>query len=575
MAYVAGSPSCYFSYAIVSCMDTTHAERILLIGPPGSGKTTVGLRVARLLGWTWVDLDGLIATAEGRDIPTIFAQDGEERFRELEAGALSGALHNRLHVIATGGGIGERAENLALMRETGWVVSLSVRPETALARMRVELERRGAEPSETRPLLAGGDPLARLYALSEQRQAWYAHADDVIVTDDWDEMTVARRVVAGLVGRGLIAGEGAEPSTRRIATGSDQSYAAVVEWGCLATLARRFHDLRLPPRLHVIADANVAALYEPALMSGLVAAGFDPLVYRVPAGEGSKSREQLAAIHDWLAERRAERGEAVIALGGGVVCDLAGFAAATYLRGVPLVHVPTSLLAQVDASIGGKVAINHPRGKNLIGAFYQPRLVLSDPAALLTLPDRERVEGWAEVVKHGVALDAEYFARIERDAEELMRLRPAPATAAIAGSVALKAGIVESDERERDGGRRHLLNYGHTMGHAIEAVAGYGAWLHGEAVAVGMMVAARVGQRLGVTPDELVERQEALLRRLQLPVELRGLAADDLMRAALWDKKLSGGRVRWVLPTALGHASLFDDVPDEVVRGVLAACGAE
>ena len=556
-------------------MNTTHAERIILIGPPGSGKTTIAARVAVLLGWSWVDLDGLIANAEERDIPTIFAEDGEERFRDLEATALRGALHNRRLVLATGGGIGERAENLTLLREAGWVVSLSARPETALERMRRELERQGKEPGETRPLLAGDDPLARLYALSEQRHSWYARADDVIVTDEWDEMTVARRIVAGLAGRGLLAGEGAEPVTRQVTTGAGQAYDAVVAWGGLATLPRRLQELRLPPRLHVVADANVAALYEPALMAGLVAAGFDPLVYRVPAGESSKSREQLAAIHDWLAERRAERGEAVVVLGGGVVGDLAGFAAATYLRGVPLVHIPTSLLAQVDASIGGKVAINHPRGKNLIGAFYQPRLVLSDPAALLTMPQRERVEGWAEVIKHGVALDAEYFARIERDAEALLALRPAETTAAIAGSVALKAGIVEGDEREREGGRRHLLNYGHTIGHAIEAVAGYGAWLHGEAVAVGMMVAARVGQRLGVTPSDVVERQDALLRRLGLPVELRGLSADELMRAALWDKKLSSGRVRWVLPTTLGQASLYDDAPNEVVREALVACGAE
>src|SRR5262249_47554257 len=260
--------------------------------------------------------------------------------------------------------------------------------------------------------------------------------------------------------------------------------------------------------------------------------------------------------------RRAERSEAIVALGGGVLGDLAGFAAATYLRGLPLIHVPTSLLAQVDASIGGKTGINLPRGKNLIGAFYPPRLVLIDPAALRTLPARQRTEGWAEVIKHGVALDAEYFNLVEREADALLQLQPAALTAAIAGSVTIKAAVVEGDEREQEGGRRHLLNYGHTLGHAIEAVSGYGAWLHGEAVAIGMVAAARLGWRLGITPDEVVTRQEKLLKRFGLPVRADELSVSALVRAALWDKKVRGGRVRWVLPTAIGASTLIADVPE-------------
>ena len=555
-------------------MRTPAAQRVILIGPPGSGKTTVAARVAALLGWSWVDTDDLVRRADGRDVPTIFAQDGEERFRELESVALKKALRRRHAVVATGGGIGERAENLRLLRDAGWVVSLSVRPETALERIRTPHHEDGASPGDARPLLAGENPLRRLHDLAERRMAWYTQAATVIVTDDLTLEEVARRVVAALAGRGLLSSEGADAYTRQVMAGSPRAYDAVVAWGGIASLADHLRALDLPPRLHFVADAHVAALYESALMPRLIAQGFDPLVYRVPAGEESKSREQLAAIHDWLAERRAERREAVLALGGGVIGDLAGFAAATYLRGVPLIHVPTSLLAQVDASIGGKVAINHPRGKNLIGAFYQPCLVLSDPALLLTMPSRERTEGWAEVVKHGIALDASYLARIEQDAEKLAALRPVETTAAIAGSVAIKAAIVETDERERDGGRRHLLNYGHTIGHAIESVAGYGAWLHGEAVAVGMMVAARIGLRRGITPAEVVERQERLLRLLGLPVTANGLAVVELMRAALWDKKVSGGRVRWVLPTALGASSLYDDVPDDVVRDALIETGA-
>ncbi len=517
-----------------------------------------------------MDIDELIERMAGMTVPDIFSRDGEVRFRELESEALRAAGERRHAVIAAGAGVVERETNVALLRERGWVVALHARPETAYQRLAGE----GGPPAERRPMLGGNDPLGRMRMLYERRaQGYAAAASETIACDDLDEDSVARRIVAGLVARGLLAGAGAIEYTRHVRTTSGGSYDAIVAWGGLASLGARLRELGLPRRLHVMTDSDVATLYEPALMSGLIAAGFDPLLVRVPAGEASKSREQLNSLHDWLAERRAERGEAVLALGGGVVGDLAGFAAATYLRGLPLIQIPTSLLAQVDASIGGKVAINHPRAKNLIGAFYAPRLVLADPAALLTLPPRQRTEGWAEVVKHGVALDAAYFERLERDAPALLAQRPAEMTETIAGSVTIKAAVVEADEREGEGGRRHLLNYGHTIGHAIESVTGYGAWLHGEAVAVGMMVAARLGERLGITPADVVERQERLLLRLGLPVRADGLSTSSLLRAALWDKKVRGGRARWVLLQSLGSSAVYDNVPEDDVRAALVATG--
>lgn len=551
-------------------METRHVERIILIGPTGGGKTTAGRALAGLLGWRCVDTDNLVAAAAGCDIPTIFARDGEPRFRELECAALAEATEARRMVIATGGGIGDRAENVALMRARGWVVCLAAAPATALARLTREADEVGAR----RPMLAGGDPLERMRALHARRQGWYAAADHTITTDTLDADAVAARIVAEVVTRGLLAPDGAEERVTTIRTSAGDAYDAVVAWGGLATLAARLAERGLPCRVFVVADETVADLYWPALEASLRAGGFDPALYTVPPGEASKSRSQLDAIHDWLIERRAERGEAVIALGGGVVGDLAGFAAATYLRGVPLVQVPTSLLAQVDASIGGKVAIDHPRGKNLIGAFYPPRLVLADPSLLLTLPPRQLTEGWGEVVKHGVALDAAYYARIEEMSEALLRKEPDALTEVIAGSVAIKGAIVAGDEREREGGRRHLLNYGHTIAHAIETVAGYGAWLHGEAVAAGMVAEARLGARLGITPPELVARQDELLQRFGLPTHADGLSATALLRACLWDKKVRGGAVRWVLPTALGSARLVSDVSDGDVRAALLAVGA-
>jgi shikimate kinase/3-dehydroquinate synthase len=552
-------------------METRHVERIILIGPTGGGKTTAGRVLAGLLGWRFVDTDDLVAAAAGCDIPTIFARDGEPRFRDLECAALAEATEQRRTVIATGGGIGDRPENVALMRARGWVVCLAATPATALARLTREAD---DQVGARRPMLAGGDPLQRMRALHARRQGWYAAADHTITTDALEADGVATRIVAELVTRGLLAPAGAEERVTTIRTSTGDAYDAVVAWGGLATLAARLAERGLSPRVFVVADGAVADLYWPALEASLRAGGFEPSLHVVPPGEASKSRAQLDAIHNWLIERRAERGEAVIALGGGVVGDLAGFAAATYLRGVPLVQAPTSLLAQVDASIGGKVAIDHPRGKNLIGAFYPPRLVLADPTLLLTLPPRQLTEGWGEVVKHGVALDAVYCARIEEMSEALIRKDPAALTEIIAGSVAIKGAVVSGDEREREGGRRHLLNYGHTIAHAIETVAGYGAWLHGEAVAAGMAAEARLGARLGITPPELVARQDELLQRFGLPTHAGGLSATALLRACLWDKKVRGGAVRWVLPEALGAARLVSDVSDGDVRAALLAVGA-
>lgn len=552
-------------------MHTPYAERIILIGPSGSGKTTVAAALARLLGWPHLDVDALVEQQAGMTIAEIFAREGESRFRERESEALAEALAAPRAVIATGAGIVERAENLAAMSAAGWLVALSIALRIALRRM-LAATPPGGDPAAARPMLAGGDPLVRLRSLDARRRDAYAQADATYPTDGAGAELVAARIAADLAARGLLPPDGAESHVIPVHS-SAGDYEVVVSWGALATLAGRLRALGLAPRVHVVADETVAALYRPGLSATLTAAGFANEWYAFAAGEASKSRAEWARLTDLLAERRTERGEALIALGGGVTGDLAGFVAATYLRGLPLIQVPTSLLAQVDAAIGGKVAIDHPRGKNLIGAFYPPQLVIADPAALLTLPARQRTEGWAEVIKHGVALDAAYFASLEAHAEALLALRPREATEAVARSVALKAEIVSRDERES--GPRMLLNYGHTIAHAVETAAGYGEWLHGEAVAMGMAAEARLAERLGICDAALVARQDALLARFELPTRLPRLSVEALLHAALWDKKARGGRVRWALPTALGSATIVDDVPDETVRDVLVERGAE
>jgi 3-dehydroquinate synthase len=291
----------------------------------------------------------------------------------------------------------------------------------------------------------------------------------------------------------------------------------------------------------------------------------------VPAGEVSKSLPEAARLYGEFARRAVDRKTPVIAVGGGVVGDLAGFVAATYNRGLPLVMVPTTLLAMVDSSVGGKVGINLPEGKNLVGAFHQPAAVWIDTNVLDTLPDREYRSGLAEVVKYGVILDAELFAWLEANAEAVLRREPAAVVHSVARSCRLKADVVEKDEREETG-LRMVLNYGHTFAHAFESVGGYGSWLHGEAVAAGMACASRLAERRGLIPSDVTSRQVALLRRFGLPTERRmEWDTEALLSVMGRDKKNVGGRPRFILPTRLGHVAAFDGVPESQVREVLAA----
>jgi 3-dehydroquinate synthase len=343
-----------------------------------------------------------------------------------------------------------------------------------------------------------------------------------------------------------------------------------VDWGGLERLPDYLKQLRLPPRIFLFTDSNLYDRYAVGIAQSLSTAGFEPEIYSIPAGESSKSQVQVSAIYDWLLEHHAERREALVALGGGVVGDLVGFVAATYLRGVPLVQVPTSLLAQVDAAIGGKTGINHPRGKNLIGAFYHPRLVLVDPATLLSLPPRSRTEGWAEIVKYGIILDADLFVLLEKHAESLREFSQPPAELLcqiIARCIDLKATVIENDEREQ--GQRAILNYGHTAGHALENASGYGEWLHGEAVSLGMVVAAAIAQEAGMFAASDVERQNRLLAALDLPTVYHGsVRARDILQTMQLDKKVVGKRVRWIMPKQIGEV-VVTPMPNDVVERVI------
>ncbi|QDV38737.1 3-dehydroquinate synthase [Tautonia plasticadhaerens] len=318
----------------------------------------------------------------------------------------------------------------------------------------------------------------------------------------------------------------------------------------------------------VVTDSNVRALAA-RHAEALAAQGIAAEVAVVPPGEGSKSLEQAAELLDRLIALRADRHSAVVAVGGGVVGDLAGFVASTYARGIPLLMAPTTLLAQVDSSVGGKVGVNRPAAKNIVGAFHQPSGVWIDTRSLDTLPPRELRCGMAEVVKYGVILDPAFFEAVERAAAAVLALDPAAVAPVVARCCELKAGVVSEDEREETG-LRAVLNFGHTIGHAVEAVAGYGGpFQHGEAVAAGMVAESRLAERLGWIDPGLTDRLSRLLRLLGLPTSAPGLDPRALIAAMTLDKKNAGGRIRFVLPRALGSVELTDAPAEGDVRAVL------
>lgn len=562
-------------------MGSRNPRNIYLTGFSGTGKSTVGALVAQRLGFRFVDLDAEIEREVGRPVPEIFRAEGEEAFRRYEAEALRRLGTQRGLVVATGGGVVLRPENRRLMAETGLVVCLEARPETIAGRL--------AGLAPTRPLLAGPDPAARIAGLKEYRQPFYATADWVVQTDLLTPEEAAAEVVRAweLLGPRLDWAEadaGGWPGAGReglapycpdagavcVVRSSAGDYPVYVGWGNLAELGWRIRAAGLGGRAWVVADRSVWELWGDRLRACLAAARLECRPLPVEPGEEHKSLAEAERLYGELSRGRAERQDLIVAFGGGVVGDLGGFVAATYLRGLPLVQVPTSLLSMVDAAVESKVAVNLPVAKNLVGAFHPPRLVLADTELLTTLPPGELIAGWAEVIKHAVILDPELFGEFCRvGGRAATNLDPETTPALVGRSVAIKAWVVSQDEHERTG-LRMVLNFGHTVGHALEAVLGYGRIRHGEAVAIGMVAAARLSVAVGLLAREVADQVEGLLEDFGLPVRLPpGVEPAALVDRIYYDKKVAGGRPRWVLLRRIGEVVIRPDVPDSLVLEVL------
>ncbi len=545
-------------------------NNIFLVGLMGAGKTTIGRLLARRLDMTFIDSDHEIEARTGATIPWIFEIEGEASFRRREADVIRELTAQNGIVLATGGGAVLNPDSRALLAERGTVIYLRASVSSILQR---------TAHDKNRPLLQTADPRRKLEDLTAQREPLYREIADMVIDTGRPNVQSMVQTILDQLEADNAAREQANAKTTmneqacislNVELG-DRSYPIAIGRGLLDDASLLNRHIGGSGKVAIVTNTTVAPLYLDKVAGPLRAAGREVVPIILRDGEEFKNWESLNEVFDALLANKCDRKTTLVALGGGVIGDMTGFAAATYMRGVPFVQIPTTLLAQVDSSVGGKTGINHPLGKNMIGAFYQPRAVIADTATLDTLPDRELSAGLAEVIKHGAILDAAFFDWIEANIGKLVARDHAALAHAIARSCEIKADVVARDERE--GGLRAVLNFGHTFGHAIEAGMGYGAWLHGEAVGCGMVMAADLSRRLNLIDDAAVDRVRALVKAAGLPVVAPDLGNERWIELMEVDKKNEGGAIKFILLKPLGSPSITN-APRELLDATLKACSS-
>lgn len=524
---------------------------IVLCGYMGTGKTAVGRLLAARMGRPFVDLDQHLEERFGCTISEVFREQGEGAFRAAESALIAELGTQTGMVIATGGGAVLDPANREALAEHGVMICLWAGVDTLVERLKSD---------DSRPLLKG-ELRSRIVEMLDERRPVYQSLTHHLDTTSYAPVELVPKILD------LLEGEQEVPGMTRITVEHPSgSYHIALGEGLLSgvgkLLARR--GIRVG-RVAVVSNTTVAPLYAETLLDGLSEAGYEPVLLTVPDGEDYKTLDTVRTLYDGLLEAGMGRKNAVISLGGGVVGDMAGFVAASFMRGVPFVQIPTSLLAMVDASVGGKTGVDLPQGKNLVGAFKQPEIVVVDVDVLATLEPEEFRSGLAEVVKHGIIGAPELFEQLSRgEVGELRYL--------VSEAVRVKVAVVESDPFEA--GRRAILNLGHTFGHAIEQVSGYSV-RHGYAVAIGMVAAARLGVLIEACQPELLEAIEGTLEALDLPTRVENLELDALMRATTHDKKKVGKTLRFLIPTRIGQVTIINDPGPELVRQAFVYVGAQ
>ena len=536
-------------------------QNIFLVGLMGAGKTTVGRLLAKRLGLRFVDSDHEIEARTGATISWIFEIEGEESFRRREVETIRDLTARSGVVLATGGGAVIHPENRKHLKDRGTVIYLRASVNNILQRTMHD---------KSRPLLQTENRKEKLEELARQRDPLYREVADIIVdTGRPNVHAMVQSIMAQLANyqKGKTSRKQKKLPANRMKKAQtnmknsdthlevdlgERSYPIEIGAELLSDTAL-LGRLISGRRIVIITNTVVAPLYLDTLTRSLEAAGKIVQSLVLPDGEKEKNWASLMKIFDFLMEHKCDRKTTLVALGGGVIGDMTGYAAASFMRGVPFVQVPTTLLAEVDSSVGGKTGINHPLGKNMIGAFYQPEAVIADTKTLDTLPDRELVAGLAEVIKYGAIIDRPFFGWLEENIGKLLARDREALAYAIRRSCEIKADIVRQDERESTG-LRAILNFGHTFGHAIEAGLGYGEWLHGEAVGCGMVMAADLSCRMGWLDVTSRDRIRALVEKAGLPVVSPDLGVERWVGLMQVDKKNAGGEIQFVLLRALGEA---------------------
>lgn len=534
------------------------ARALILTGFMGAGKTVVGQALAMRLGLPFTDTDDLVAQRAGKSIVQVFAEEGEPAFRALERQALLEAIETGPQVLATGGGMITWPGNVELMRRAGPILWLRVDPAVVMQRV-------GGDTS--RPLLNVDDPTGRVAELLAARRPFYELADYVVDTSDLRIDETVDELVHRLATdpRACIFTDAVLPL--RVAV-PGMPYTVLVSYNLSEQSPRLLADLGVPPaRVALVTAEGPCQAHAERLRTYLAEGGWEAEVVVVPDSEASKSLRQVEQLYEQFLALGLDRASVVIAVGGGMVGDLGGLAAATFLRGVRLVQVPTTVLAQIDSSIGGKVAVNLARGKNLMGTFYQPVAVLAVLDTLGTLPRAQFLDGLVEGIKHALLFDRAFFEWLEGHWKRVLALEPWAVRYFIARNVQIKAQVVQQDPHEVY--LRALLNLGHTVGHALERAAQDWALSHGQAVAIGMVAEVALTTNLGLTAEDVLGRVSDLLEKIGLPTKAAGLDGDLAASALSVDKKLTAGRLTLPIVTDLGKSMLTTDVPPEALLTAL------